>query len=536
MGAVNATPSPRDVDRLAAEAARLHAAGRLDEAAAACQSALALDDQAPAAWYGLGCVHVARKEHAAAIPCFRRAMALAPDDVQARHNLGQALFHMGQVEAALAEFQAALALRDNFLSRTAIAVAIPGSPAAGNQAILDARRAWARRHLPPHNPAKPFPGIRPDPDRRIRLAYTSAFFHRGNWMKPVWALINRHDRERFEVHLFSDAPDGQLDTGYRRHEGDRVHDISRLSNREAARLIERAGIDILVDLNSFSYVDRLAVLALQPAPVLVAWFNLFATSGMACLDYLVGDECVAPPDEERFYTERIVRVPGSYLAFEVTHPAPDVVPPPCLSRGALTFGSLASQYKLIPQVLAAWAQILSRCPTSRLVIKNAALGSPANRAFVQERLAELGVALDRVELDGPAPHLEFISKYGEIDVALDPFPYNGGTTTTEAIWQGVPVLTFDGDRWAARTSASLLRAAGLDEFVARDLKDYVERAATLAASPDTPARLADLRLGMRERLRQSPACDAAGFTAAMERAYARMWRRWCRRQGDRTII
>ncbi|HUT33834.1 MAG TPA: tetratricopeptide repeat protein [Planctomycetota bacterium] len=524
------------MDNLTAEAERLYALGQLDEAAEACERALALDGKAPEAWYGLGCVHVARKEHAAAIPCFRCAGALAPDDVQARHNLGQALFHMGQVDAALAEFQAAVALRDNLLSRTAIAVVIPGSPASGNQAILDARRAWARRRLPPHNPAKPFPAVQPDPDRRIRIGYVSAFFHRGNWMKPVWALINRHDRERFEVHLFSDASQGQLEGGYRGHERDHSHDTSRLSNQETAHLIERTGIDILVDLNSFSFVDRLAVLALQPAPVLVAWFNLFATSGMACLDYLIGDEWVVPPDEERFYTERIVRVPGSYLTFEVTHPAPDVVPPPCLSRGALTFGSLASQYKLTPQVLETWAAILTRCPGSRLVIKNAALGSPTNRAFLQERLAELNVASDRVELDGPAPHFEFLSKYGEIDIALDPFPYNGGTTTTEAIWQGVPVLTFHGDRWASRTSASILRAAGLDDFVARDRQDYVERAVALVASPDTPARLEDLRLHMRERLRRSAVCDTAGFTAAMERAYVRMWRRWCRRRGDRTVI
>lgn len=282
-----------------------------------------------------------------------------------------------------------------------------------------------------------------------------------------------------------------------------------------------------MDLNAFSTVGRLPLLAMKPAPLVVAWFNSFATSAMDCYDYLIGDPCVIPAAEERFYTERILRVPGCYLTFEVDYPVPEVAPPPCASGGPLTFGCLASQYKITTQVVEAWARILRECPNTRLLLKNATLGSDANRAFVHSQFAQFDIAAERVTLDGPAEHFAFLGTYADIDVALDTFPYNGGTTTTEAMWQGVPVLTFYGDRWVSRTSATLLRNGGLGEFVADDLDGYVQQAIALAQSPDTPAYLATLRRDMRRRLSASPACDTAALAAAMESLYAQMWRRWC---------
>jgi predicted O-linked N-acetylglucosamine transferase (SPINDLY family) len=343
-------------------------------------------------------------------------------------------------------------------------------------------------------------------------------------MKPVWGLLNHHDRERFEVHLFSDAAESRIEHGRRPDPRDRFHDTTALSNQDVAGLIREVGIDILVDLNGYSAPARLPLFALRPAPVMVAWFNMYATTGMDCFDYLVGDEHVIPEDEEAFYTERIVRVPGCYLTFEVAYPVPDVAPPPCLARGSITFGCLASQHKINADVLATWAEILDRCPDSRLLLKNARLGSAANREFVLARLADCGLPQARVQLDGPADHFRFLEAYAEVDVALDTFPYNGGTTTTEALWQGVPVLTFPGDRWASRQSASLLRSAGLGEFVARDRSDYIDQAVALAGSPGTPAMLAKLRRTMRSQLRQAPVCDTEAFARSMEQEYLRMWR------------
>jgi predicted O-linked N-acetylglucosamine transferase (SPINDLY family) len=235
---------------------------------------------------------------------------------------------------------------------------------------------------------------------------------------------------------------------------------------------------------------------------------MFATTGMACYDCLIGDAEVVPPEEERFYRERIVRVPGSYLTFEVGYPVPDVVHRP---DGPITFGCLAPLYKITPEVIATWRRILAEVPDSTLILKATALAGEDERRFVRDVFPP-----GRVRLDGPSDHFEFLKTYDEIDIALDTFPYNGGTTTTEAIWQGVPVVTFWGDRWVARTSASILRAGGLGELVRRDVDDYVAYAIELSHQP---ARLAERRATMRERLAGSPVCDTPGFARHMERVY-----------------
>jgi predicted O-linked N-acetylglucosamine transferase (SPINDLY family) len=268
----------------------------------------------------------------------------------------------------------------------------------------------------------------------------------------------------------------------------------------------------------------LGLFALRPAPVQAAWFNMYGTSGLSRFDYLIGDRHVVPPEEDAFYTERIVRVPGSYLTFEVTYPVPEVAPAPCLRRGALTFGCLAPQYKITTQVVEAWSRILRECPGTRLLLKSAVLGRPEAREFVRGLFARYEVPADRLLLEGPAEHYDFLGRYADVDIALDTFPYNGGTTTMEALWQGVPVLTFSGDRWASRTSASLLREAGLPEFVAPDRESYVDRAIALAHDPDTPDPLDRLRRGMRDRLSAAPVCDAARFARDMEEEYLRMAR------------
>jgi protein O-GlcNAc transferase len=184
---------------------------------------------------------------------------------------------------------------------------------------------------------------------------------------------------------------------------------------------------------------------------------------------------------------------------------------------------LAPQYKITTQVVEAWSRILNANLSSRLILKNVVLGKPAARDFARELFARFEVHADRVNLDGPAEHYTFLERYADIDIALDTFPYNGGTTTMEALWQGVPVLTFTGDRWAARISASLLLEAGLTEFVTADLEEYIALAIALAGDPGTPARLESLRRSMRERLRGEPVCDVRGFARNMEEEYLKMW-------------
>ncbi len=300
-----------------------------------------------------------------------------------------------------------------------------------------------------------------------------------------------------------------------------------MNDDRAAQLIQKLGIDVLIDLNGYSYARRLGLMLRKPAPTQVGWFNMYATTGMQSYDGIVGDTEVVENEEAAFYTEKILRVPGTYLAFNVQYETPDVVPPPCLSAPgrALTFGCLAPQYKISPPVLAAWVEILKATPGTRLVLRSTFLSDTGNRGEIHARFAKLGIAPERVMLHPPVEHFEFLKTYAEIDVALDTFPYSGGTTTMEALWQGVPVLTFDGDRWASRTSKSLLLAARFEDWVMPSREAYIKRAIDLAHSERTPAMLAARRDGVRWGLLSSAVCDTARLCGDLEAIYKKMARR-----------
>ena len=511
-----------------------HARGLLESAISAYREALDREPCRTGALWGMGCAQASLGDHAAAAESLRQLVELQPDYGQGHHNLGRSLYELGQVDQALESFQRAyhaLPPEARAVPLTNMAMVIPGSPSVSNREVLECRRAWASQCLLSGPVSKTFPDRDSRPARPLRLGYVSAYFARRNWMKPVWGLINHHDRERFEIHLFSDGPEPSIAEGYGRHSRDHLHETSGLSNQALAQLIEEVQIDVLVDLNGYSKPPRLGLFALRAAPVQVAWFNMFATSGLRGFDYIVGDRHVILDQEESFYTEQVVRVPGSYLTFEVGYPVPEISPLPCLAAGFLTFGCLAPQYKITTEVIEAWSRILRASPTSRLVLKNVVLEQPAARDFVRGQFARFSIASDRLDLEGPAEHYAFLERYAGIDVALDTFPYNGGTTTMEALWQGVPVLCFAGDRWASRISASLLREAGLAEFVAPDLELYIAQAVALARDPDSPGRLQLLRTSLRDRLRLAPVNDVTAFARNMENAYRAMWQRWCERMG-----
>jgi predicted O-linked N-acetylglucosamine transferase (SPINDLY family) len=497
----------------------LHAKGDLPEAIECYRRAVKLDGQAGNAWWGMGCACSTLKDYATAAIALRRTVEIAPQFGEAWHNLGKALFELGDVESALDAFRnATTLLGPNELTLGMVATIIPGSPRSGNQAILDARRAFAERFVPAAPPSTAPHGA----GERLRVGYVSSFFQHRNWMKTVWGVINHHDRARVEVHLFSDTGELPDMTGYVPDPGDRIHLIGGQSNPDVARLVRESGVDVLVDLNGYSKVARIALFALRPCPVQVAWFNYYASSGTDFFDAIFADEQVVPIGEEHFCCEPVVRVPACYLAFEVSYPVPDVSPPPCLSRGHVTFGVLAPQYKITPEAVAVWSRILADGRDSRLILRNTLLVTDSGREYVRGLFDRSGVAEGRVELRGPAEHFEFLATYGDIDLALDSFPYNGGTSTMESLWQGVPLLTFQGDRWASRISASMLHAAGLSEFVAPDVERYASLAAELAADPNTPGKLEVLRRTMRERLRQSAVCDLEQQARFFEREFERL--------------
>jgi protein O-GlcNAc transferase len=497
-----------------AEATRLYEAGQFAAAEDAFRMATTRDPRSAQAWSGLGHAAAARREHGTAIAALRRAIALGDEDPAVRVNLARSLFALGHVGAATAENERALAAATGEVRDKAIANAMimaPCDPGLDNAGILRVRRRWAEAEAAKARPLHARPARGP----KIRLGYYGSFFADRNWMKMYMGVLNAHDRDRFEVNLIVDGDVPTAEAGWRDHPDDRVWEVTGVPNADLAGYIAEAGLNVLVDLHGTSHMPRFALPLHRAAPVHVAWNGMYGTTGMA-LDALVGDRWVIPPEEEAFCAEPVRRVAGTYLPFTMFYDTPPVAPPPCLARGHVTFGSLGTAYKLTPLTLEVWSAVLRSVPGSRLLLRNRALDHESNRADLLGRFAALGIPADRLDLVGGAAHDTFLATYDAIDIALDTFPYNGGTTTAEAIWQAVPLLTFIGDRWAGRTSRSVLMAAGLGEDVAEDAAGLVARAAALAADP---AALAARRAGQRQAVAASPACDPAALCRDLEAIY-----------------
>lgn len=461
-------------------------------------------------------------EFAQALGAFQNCIQRAPQHVEARYELGRALYQLGNVERAAALIEQIAEESGNAEIWMSLATLAPAVPSFTHQRVRQIREKFAAivRHAETPQVNTRRKAFKRKPSTAVlKLGYLSAHWHEANYMKPVWPLINAHQRKRFEVHLFDDGPPNSTPWQWL-SKAARTHCLFGLNNSRAAEYIQDAQIDILVDLSAYSKPERLGLFIHRPAPVQIAWFNMYATSGFKEFDFIIGDRLVLRSDEHRFYTERVLQLPMSYLTFQTNHPAPLTVESPVASRGFFTFGCLATMYKITPAVVTAWAEILRKASQSRLILSNRELKSLCNQDFLLEQFESLGVERQRIEILPPDKHYEYLKYYDQVDLALDTFPYNGGTTTMEAIWQGVPVLTFNGDRWASRTSRSILGNSHLSQFVVENYEQYILTAVKFATDPESQAALRASRQPMREQLLVSKVCDTRRFAQKMEALYA----------------
>ncbi|OYP29954.1 tetratricopeptide repeat protein [Rhodopirellula sp. MGV] len=458
-------------------------------------------------------------EFAQGLDALRQSVEQDPTDPEAWHDLGRASYKLGRTDRAFEELTQAAKLSTDLSPLLALATMAPGAESVSQEAILHCRRSFASKLVDVDPPIETTPATLPTTDQeKVRLGFLSSWFEKENYMKPVWALINHLNRDRFEVHFFddSDSKKGDGIAGYRFDGRDVWHETSSLSNADLASLIATIQVHIAIDLNAYSTPHRLGLFTKRFAGVQAAWFNMYATSGLPEIDYIIGDQMAVDLKEAKYYSETIALLDQSYLTFEVTHQTPPVVEPPCLKTGSITFGSLVTFYKITPNVIRTWAEILKQTPGAKLALGNTELKSKHNGQFLQDCFRAEGIEAYRLVLLGPAPHAAFLRYYDQFDIALDAFPYNGGTTTMEAIWQGVPVIAFRGDRWASRTSASLLTGTPFERFVASDREGYIKRAVELANSPQRGAILGDLRRTAREQLRACSVCDGAGLANSIQ--------------------
>ncbi len=462
---------------------------------------------------------------------YRAALALQPDAAGTHNELANCYNQLGGIDEAIFHYRETYRLDPEFSAAlTALLGCLNYDPACTPEASAAEHRRWAREVAARHYPPAPRFDHAPDAERRLHIGYVSPDFRRHPVSAIFAPVLAAHDRERFEISCYYSHAGEDAVTLRLKSLAGRWRAVAEMDDTALAEQIRADGIDILVDLAGHTTHNRLLAFARRPAPVQVSWLGYFNTTGLATMDYFLSDPWSSPTGQERYYVERLVRLPQTRFCYEPPQYMPEVAPLPARSRGCITFGSLNNLSKLNASVLTLWSQVLAAVPSSRLLVQAAALDDAPNRARFAELCEKCGIAGEHLELRGFVPFEQVPRSYAEIDIALDPFPFCGGMTSLEALWLGVPVITLPGENLASRQSASMLMNLELPELIAEDRAAYVTKAATLAQ--DT-LRLEALRAGLRRRFAQSPLMDYSGFARALEAAYRNMWRDWLAANKDR---
>ncbi len=513
-------------------AQKLHRTGRLREAIPAFRELLELD---PGSWDG----HVLLSdmlwrlgESAQAIDHCRRAIALAPDRASPYQSLATALMQQGRQAEAEAAFEAALARNPGSAkAHSDLLLALNYRGSIDPRRLFEAHRAWDRQHARPLSPKAPRYDNDMDPERRLRVGYVSRDFRRHPVSSFFLPLLRAHDRRAFETLCYADNASRDAVTEELEALADHWRPIADRPNEDVAGLIREDRIDILVDLAGHTGDNRLRVFARRPAPIQVTWLGYPTSTGLSAIDYRLSDAVVDPEGEDEIpSSEAVVRLPAGFHCYRPSPDAPEVGPLPAEAAGCITFGSFNHLPKLSDPAIALWARLLAELPGTRLVLKNRCFADAATRERFAGQFTAAGIDAGRVaSRPWVGSHRDHLALYNRIDLGLDSFPYNGTTTTCEALWMGVPVVTLCGDRHAGRVGASLLTRVGLENLIAPDEAGYFATAVALARDPK---RLAALRGGLRARMSASPLCDETAFARAVEQAYRRMWRRWCGAAAD----
>lgn len=461
--------------------------GLLNESAASLQQALAIDPQRANAWNSLGVTHYELGRLPEAIGCYRRAIEADPRHLHAYTNL---LFAQSispdcpadQYKADCLRYQACL------------------------QSMVTPFTTW-------DVPA-------PTAENPLRIGFVSGDLCHHPVGFFIEGLLQHLDHARVQLLAYATSNKSDDVTARLKPHFAQWQAVYGMDAQAAAQRIRDDKVHVLIDLAGHTGDNMLEIFAWHPAPVQITWLGYFASTGIPGMGWLLADDACVPPGDEVHFTERIARLPHTRLCFTPPAAAPDVGPLPAEQAGVVTLGSFQPLAKLHDGVLQLWARVMAAVPNARLRLQNRALSKPEYRDALLARLQTMGIAADRVQLVEPTNHQAYLAAHAELDFILDSFPFNGGTTTCDALWMGVPTLTLDGQTMTSRQGAAIMRASGLGDWVARDADHFVQLAADKAR--DLPA-LADLRRQMRPQLLASPMFDAPRFAKDWLATVEQVW-------------
>ncbi len=499
----------------------LRGLGRLEESEACYQQVIALQPDHPGAHANLGAVLVDQGRMAEAESCCRKAIALLPKYVEAHVNLGVALMGQGRFVDAIGSFRQALGLDPGYSdAHSSLLFCMNYMAEVRPQQALVEAMAYGEQQR--RKVKEPFGSWRCDPrPAKLRVGLVSGDLRQHPVAYFLLGLLSGLRDSRVELLAYPTNGIEDEVTAQLKPHFSAWHPIWRLDDAQAAHRIRDDGVHLLLDLAGHTAHNRLPVFVHRPAPVQAAWLGYFATTGLQEMDHVIGDPFVTPPDDDGHFVEQVWRLPETYFCFSPPDVDLAVTPLPALSKGGLTFGCFNNLSKVNDATLALWSRVMARLPRSRLFLKAGQLAEPEVRHAMCNRLERAGIAPDGVLLEGPSSRAGYLEAYSRVDVALDPFPYPGGTTSVEGLWMGVPVLTRRGDRFIGHNGETIAHNAGLSEWVARDEDDFVQKACELTRDLDG---LAALRASMRTRLKAAPLFDAVRFARHFEDMLWRMWR------------
>ncbi|MDP2196970.1 MAG: tetratricopeptide repeat protein, partial [Sulfurimicrobium sp.] len=497
--------------------------GHLNEAEAHCRRALQIKPDDAKAHNNLGAIlhELGRLDEAEA--CFRQALQINPNYAKAHNNLGITLQDLGRLDEAEPCFKQALQIEPDYASaRSNLLFSLNYAPnSIPSYCFAEARQYGQRITRKVASRFSVWPCAK-NPVR-LRVGLVSGDFNNHPVGYFLESLLQQLDSTAFELIAYPTNHKTDELTARIKPRFSAWEPLSGLNDEAAAQRIHGDGIHILIDLSGHTRHNRLPLFAWKPAPVQVSWLGYFATTGVAEIDYLIADPWTLPETEEPYFTEKIWRLPETRLCF--SHPDIDlaVSPLPALTKGHITFGCFNNLTKMNKEVVALWSKVLSTVPGSRLFLKAKQLGETAVQQHTIERFAEYGIDAERLILEGAESREKYLTAYQQLDIALDPFPFPGGTTSVEGLWMGVPVLTLAGERFLSRQGVGIVMNAGLPDWVAADADDYVARAAAHAGDLQS---LSKLRNELRQQTLASPLMDAKRFAIHFATALQGMYQAW----------
>ncbi len=537
----------------------LRAMSRFSEAIAAFQKAIALKPDQARFHASLGTILSAVGKLDGSIMCFRRAIGLKPDDAELYNSLAGGLRAKRMYDQAVAQYRKALALRPRApqyhvnlanalmvqgrqdeaftsyreaLSQTKsfpsghsrLLLALHYRPDSDPASIFAEHRAWAQRYTEPLAANVIHHDNDPDPDRTLRIGYMSADFKGHSVSYFSGSFLGSHS-QHVEVVCYSGVALGDPLTRRLHDHADEWRNVYESADDRVIEMIRADKIDILIDLSGHTAGNRMLLFARKPAPVQVSYLGYPDTTGLPAMDYRITDSLADPAGmTEKYHTEELIRLDPCAWCYEPPE-SPDVEALPVSKAGRITFGSFNDSAKISLKLVALWSKVLEAVPDSRLIVKNMGLSERSTRERMLGMFKMNGIPRERLELLGWEIELkDHLAHYNSVDIALDSFPYHGTTTTCESLWMGAPVITLAGQTHVSRVGVSLLSNVGLADLIASSESDYVRIAASLAADR---TRLAELRAGLRQTMKDSPLTDSDGFTRRLEQAYRQMWKRWC---------